>query len=481
MRRWLRRTKIVATLGPATDRGNNLEKIIIAGANVVRLNFSHGNLEDHLIRAKRVREISSRLNQYVAILGDLQGPKIRISTFSEGKIFLKIGDKFLLDASLSHGQGNCKQVGIDYKELSSDVAPGDILLVDDGRMQLKVIKVEGIRVYTEAMVDGFLSNNKGINKLGGGLSVKTLTEKDKADIAIAARIGVDYLAVSFPRAGKDLHYARRLANDAGSHAKIISKVERAEAVATEETIDDIILASDVVMVARGDLGVEVGDSELIGIQKKLIKRACTLNRPVITATQMMESMITNPTPTRAEVMDVANAILDGTDAVMLSAETATGQFPVETVSVVANVCLGAEKVPQSINASSEYRLDKQFDNIEEATAMSAMYVANHLKGITAIVSMTESGHTALMMSRISSDLPIFALSRHKNTLNLTTLYRGVIPVYFNENSEQALLATNIVSFLRDKGFFVSGDLVIITYGDIGKAGNTNTSRILRVE
>ncbi|AHF74255.1 pyruvate kinase [Candidatus Sodalis pierantonius str. SOPE] len=480
MSRRLRRTKIVTTLGPATDRDNNLEKVIAAGANVVRLNFSHGSAEDHLLRAQKVREISARLGRHIAILGDLQGPKIRVSTFREGKIFLNVGDKFLLDASLGRGEGDRERVGIDYKGLPDDVVPGDLLLLDDGRVQLKVLEVQGIRVYTEVTMGGPLSNNKGINKLGGGLSAEALTEKDKADIITAAKIGVDYLAVSFPHTGEDLNYARRLARDAGSYAKIVSKVERAEAVASEEAMDDIILASDVVMVARGDLGVEIGDPELVGIQKKLIRRARTLNRAVITATQMMESMITNPMPTRAEVMDVANAVLDGTDAVMLSAETAAGQYPAETVSAMASVCLGAEKIP-SINVS-KHRLDVQFDNIEEAIAMSAMYAANHLKGITAIISMTESGRTALMMSRISSGLSIFALSRHEHTLNLTALYRGVTPVYFDGDCDGVAAATHATNLLRDKGFLVSGDLVIITQGDVmDMVGTTNTSRILRVE
>ncbi|RVT30439.1 pyruvate kinase, partial [Escherichia coli] len=339
MSRRLRRTKIVTTLGPATDRDNNLEKVIAAGANVVRMNFSHGSPEDHKMRADKVREIAARLGRHVAILGDLQGPKIRVSTFKEGKVFLNIGDKFLLDANLGKGEGDKEKVGIDYKGLPADVVPGDILLLDDGRVQLKVLEVQGMKVFTEVTVGGPLSNNKGINKLGGGLSAEALTEKDKADIKTAALIGVDYLAVSFPRCGEDLNYARRLARDAGCDAKIVAKVERAEAVCSQDAMDDIILASDVVMVARGDLGVEIGDPELVGIQKALIRRARQLNRAVITATQMMESMITNPMPTRAEVMDVANAVLDGTDAVMLSAETAAGQYPSETVAAMARVCL----------------------------------------------------------------------------------------------------------------------------------------------
>ncbi|MBT0717139.1 pyruvate kinase [Rosenbergiella epipactidis] len=476
----LRRTKIVTTLGPATDRDNNLEKVIAAGANVVRLNFSHGSADDHLTRANNVRAIAKKLGRHVAILGDLQGPKIRISTFREGKIFLNIGDPFTLNASLPKGEGTHQQVGIDYKALPQDVKAGDILLLDDGRVQLRVTAVEGDNILTEVTVGGPLSNNKGINKQGGGLSAQALTEKDKADIITAAKIGVDYLAVSFPRCGDDLRYARRLAEEAGCQAKIVAKVERAEAVATQAAMDDIILASDVVMVARGDLGVEIGDPELVGIQKNLISRARQLNRASITATQMMESMITNPMPTRAEVMDVANAVLDGTDAVMLSAETAAGQYPAETVQAMANVCVGAEKIPK-VNVS-RHRLDIQFDNIEEAIAMSAMYAANHLKGVTAIITMTESGRTALMTSRITSGLPIFALSRHEATLNSTALYRGVTPVAISGYTDGLLAVHDAVKLLKSKGYLQAGDLVIVTQGDVmGATGTTNTQRVITVE
>ncbi|WP_387463325.1 pyruvate kinase [Photorhabdus sp. RM323S] len=480
MSRRLRRTKIVTTLGPATDRDNNLEKIITAGANVVRLNFSHGTAADHIQRANKVREIAARLGCHVAILGDLQGPKIRVSTFKEGKIFLNIGDKFLLDANLGKGEGDKEKVGIDYKGLPADVVPGNILLLDDGRVQLKVLEVQGMKVFTKVTVGGPLSNNKGINKLGGGLSADALTEKDKEDIITAARIGVDYLAVSFPRTGEDLNYARRLARDAGCETQIVAKVERAEAVSSDEIIDEIILAADVVMVARGDLGVEIGDPELVGVQKKLIRRARQLNRVVITATQMMESMITNPMPTRAEVMDVANAVLDGTDAVMLSAETAAGQYPAETVAAMARVCLGAEKMPGL--SVSKHRLDTTFDSTEEAIAMSTMYAANHLNGVKAIIAMTESGRTTRIMSRISSGLPIFSMSRHEKTLNQTALYRGVTPVYCSSHTDGITAASEAVNRLRDKGYLISGDLVLVTQGDqMGTIGSTNTCRILEVE
>ncbi|AWX13489.1 pyruvate kinase [Mergibacter septicus] len=479
MSRRLRRTKIVTTLGPATDRGNNLEKIIAAGANVVRMNFSHGTAEDHIQRAEKVREIAKRLGKQVALLGDLQGPKIRVSTFKDGKIFLNVGDKFVLDAELPKGEGNQESVGLDYKTLPQDVVPGDILLLDDGRVQLKVLSTDETKVYTEVTVGGPLSNNKGINKLGGGLSAAALTEKDKADILTAAKIGVDYLAVSFPRNGEDIHYARRLAQEAGLNAKIVAKVERAETVATEEAMDDIILASDVIMVARGDLGVEIGDPELVAVQKKLIRRTRKLNRVVITATQMMESMISNPMPTRAEVMDVANAVLDGTDAVMLSAETAAGQYPAETVTAMAKVCLGAEKMP-SVNVS-RHRMDVEFTSIEESVAMSAMYAANHMKGVAAIIAMTSTGLTARLMSRISSGLPIFALSRNQEALNLCALYRGVVPVFCDEMSRTVEGARAAIQILKDKGYLIRGDLVLLTQGDEFIAGGTNTCRTLVVD
>ncbi|MGX2956211.1 pyruvate kinase [Ursidibacter sp. B-7004-1] len=479
MSRKLRRTKIVCTMGPATDRGNTLEKIIAAGANMVRMNFSHGIPQDHIDRAEKVREIAKRLGKHVAILGDLQGPKIRVSTFKEGKIFLNIGDKFTLDADLPKGEGTQESVGLDYKNLPNDVVPGDILLLDDGNVQLKVLSIDGAKVFTEVTVGGPLSNNKGINKLGGGLSAPALTEKDKEDIKLAAKIGVDYLAVSFPQSSADLHYARQLAHEAGLDTKIVAKVERAETVATEEAMNDIILGADVIMVARGDLGVEIGDAALVGVQKKLIRRSRRLNRVVITATQMMESMIKKPMPTRAEVMDVANAVLDGTDAVMLSGETANGDYPVETVKSMAEVCLGAETMP-SINVS-RHRMEDKFSTVEEAVAMSAMYTANHMDGVSAIIALTHSGETAKLMSRISSGLPIYALSRNEKALNRAALYRGVTPVFYDLDSRTIDGAKKALALLKEQGYLMTGDLVLLTHGDELKEGGTNTSRLLRVE
>lgn len=476
-----RRTKIVTTLGPATDRDDNLRRIIAAGANVVRLNFSHGSPEDHLKRATQAREIAKELGVHVAILGDLQGPKIRVSTFKDNKkIQLKLGQAYILDAELAKGEGDENQVGIDYKQLPDDVNVGDILMLDDGRVQLRVERVEGRKVHTTVTVAGPLSNNKGINKQGGGLSAAALTEKDKADILTAAMIQVDYLAVSFPRSGADLDYARALAQQAGSNALIVAKVERAEAVASDEAMDDVILASDVVMVARGDLGVEIGDAALVAVQKKLIARSRQLNKIVITATQMMESMISSPMPTRAEVMDVANAVLDGTDAVMLSAETAAGDFPEETVKAMANVCVGAESHP-SVKVS-KHRLDARFTSVEETIALSTMYAANHLEGVKAIIALTESGATPKLMSRISSSLPILGLSRHDTTLAKMALYRGVLPIYFDSTVYPAdELAQKALESLTKAGYLHSGDLVLMTKGDAMETiGGTNTCKVLIV-
>lgn len=475
-----RRTKIVTTLGPATDRDGNLEKILRAGANMVRMNFSHGSAEDHIRRAIEVREIARRLGKHVAILGDLQGPKIRISTFKAGKVQLKVDADFILDGALPAGEGDESRVGLDYKALPQDLQVADVLLLDDGRVRLEVTAIRGSEVHTRVIVPGPLSNNKGINKLGGGLSAPALTEKDKADILTAAKMDVDYLAVSFPRNGADMADARALAKAAGLHARLVAKVERAETVASPEAMDEIILASDAVMVARGDLGVEIGDAELMGVQKRLIRRSRQLNRVVITATQMMESMISSPMPTRAEVMDVANAVLDGTDAVMLSGETAAGDYPVETVRAMAEVCLGAEKHP-SVNVS-RHRMDSQFADITEAVAMATMYAANHMQGVKAIIALTESGTTPLLLSRISSGLPIFALSRSENTLSRSALYRGVYPQRIvTEASDIASVAAQALEALKEKALLVSGDRVLMTHGDDYSAeGGTNSCKVLVV-
>ncbi|WP_271271046.1 pyruvate kinase [Aliamphritea hakodatensis] len=474
-----RRTKIVATLGPATSSPENIAAMITAGVNVVRMNFSHGCAEDHIERTRLVREQAAKQGRFVAILGDLQGPKIRISRFANDKATLTVGQSFILDGALDGNAGDSTRVGIDYKELVTDSQPGDILLLDDGRLVFEVTSVVGQEIHCTVQVGGVISNNKGINRKGGGLSAAALTEKDKRDILLAAKLDVDFLAVSFPRDAEDMQTARKLMEAAGCNANLIAKIERAEAI-EDGVLDGIIHASDGVMVARGDLGVEIGDAELIGVQKHIIERARTGNKVVITATQMMESMISSPLPTRAEVFDVANAVLDGTDAVMLSGETAMGDFPIQTVEAMARVIVGAEQHPSS--NVSKHRMHESFTYIDESVALSAMYVANHLEGVKAIICMTETGATPLIMSRIRSQQPIYAYSRLTKTQHRVAMYRGVKTIPFdvsavpNEETNQ-----RAVDELVQREVVEEGDLVIITKGDyVNAQGGTNTMKIVRV-
>ncbi|MCE8051822.1 pyruvate kinase [Halomonas daqingensis] len=476
----IRRTKIVATLGPASDREGVLEAMIRTGVDVVRLNFSHGSAADHRRRLIAVRQIADRLGRSVAALGDLQGPKIRIARFRDGAVTLAAGQPFVLDMALDSDAGDASRVGCDYKQLIDDVAPGDRLLLDDGRLVLDVERIEGQQIHTTVVTGGKLSNNKGINKQGGGLSAPALTDKDKADLETAIEIGVDYLAVSFPRSAEDMREARRLLGEAGKEIGLVAKLERAEAVADEATLDGIIEASEAVMVARGDLGVEIGDEKLIGMQKRIIKRARTLNRAVITATQMMESMIGSPLPTRAEVFDVANAVLDGTDAVMLSAETAAGDYPVETLEAMRRVCLGAER--ERIAQESGHRIHEGFSRIDETIALSAMYAANHLTGVAAIACMTSTGYTPLIASRIRSGLPIVGLAHSPIAQRRMALYRGVVSLPFDTSAMAASeLNDRALALLVQQGIAEPGDHVILTRGDHMNAhGGTNTLKILDV-
>lgn len=474
-----RRTKIVATLGPATDRADVLEGIIKAGVNVVRLNFSHGTHEDHIKRVNAVREISERLKINVGILSDLQGPKIRIEKFVDGSVTLEEGATFILDSQYDDNSGTTERVGIAYKELVNDVQPKDILLLDDGKIVVEVTAVKGSEVHTKVKIGGVLSNRKGINLQGGGLSAPALTDKDKEDLICAANFHTDYVAVSFPRNGPDMDEARTLLEKAGSKAHLVAKIERIEAVAN---IDEIILASDAIMVARGDLAVEIGDSKLMGAQKRMILRARELNRAVITATQMMESMIENSSPTRAEVMDVSNAVLDGTDAVMLSAESAAGKYPVETVKAMAEICIGAESEQFSVLTPNAFIKDRKFNYTDEAIAMSAMVLANHYD-VQALVCLTESGTTALLMSRVTSEIPIYGLTRHAETAGRMTLYRGVKPIEFNVNhvNEEDVVG-EVVQVLKEQGAVQSGDRIVITRGSLNYVqGGTNNLRITMVE
>ncbi|MCK5876750.1 MAG: pyruvate kinase [Candidatus Marithrix sp.] len=472
-----RRTKIIATLGPATDDPIMLEKIIKAGVDVVRLNFSHQNAEIHKKRLEAVRACANAHGRPIGVIVDLQGPKIRIESFKNGPIILNEDDKFTLDIACPNNDGDQQHVGITYKQLPKDVQKGDTLLLDDGRITLEILEVVNGCVHCKVVIGGKLSNHKGINRQGGGLSAGALTHKDKVDIITAADMQVDYIAVSFPRSADDIIEARELLRNAGGKGGIIAKIERAEAIANSE---EIIKASDAIMVARGDLGVEIGDANLPPAQKRLIKQACILNTIIITATQMMESMIENPIPTRAEVSDVANAVFDGTDAVMLSAETAIGKYPAKTILAMDRVCREAEKQP-SVRIS-KHRLETKFGRIDEAAAMAAMYTANHLN-IAAIAALTESGSTALWMSRINSGIPIFALSNSKSTGSKVTLYRGVCPIEFDTTEEMDMMHVNfaMIEELVQRGVVSEGDLVIITKGDLkGLAGGTNSIKIVCV-
>ncbi len=472
----LRRTKIVATLGPATADPKVLERVIQAGVDVVRINFSHGDLAHHAAVVEQVRQLARDLGRHVGVMADLQGPKIRIDRFINGKVELQEGARFILDAAHPYDAGTEERVGLTFKTLPQDVQRGDTLLLDDGRIVLTVEAVNGPEIQTQVVVGGELSNNKGINRQGGGLSAPALTEKDRADIQVAAAIQADYLAVSFPRTADDLEEARRLLRAAGGHGGIMAKIERAEAL---KSLDEIIAASDAIMIARGDLGVEIGDAELPGVQKRILRLARSMDKVVITATQMMESMIHSQIPTRAEVFDVANAVLDGTDAVMLSAETAVGKYPDKAVAAMDRICRGAEK--QRMSTATDYRVNQHFTRMDEAIAMATMYTANHL-GVKAIVALTESGSTPLWMSRIGSGIPIYALTPHRQTRRKVTLYRGVYPVRFQPTStDHPRVNFEAVEELVRRGEVEPGDLVIITKGDlVGVHGGTNAMKIVRV-
>lgn len=472
----MRRTKIIATLGPATDEPKVLEQLILSGVDLFRMNYSHQDHMSHQVRIQQIRTLSAKLGIETGIIADLQGPKIRLERFKRGKIMLKENDPFILDTQLEAGAGNKERVGVTYKKLAKDVKRGNRLLLDDGRIVLEVEKVKGPEIHCVTIVGGQLSNSKGINLQGGGLSTDGLTDKDMADLVHAVSMGIDYIAVSFVKSAKDISIPRAHLKKLKSHAHIIAKMERTEALNNAE---EIISAADAIMIARGDLGVEIGDAALPPVQKRLINLAREMDTAVITATQMMESMISNQTPTRAEVFDVANAVLDGTDAVMLSGETSMGLYPVKVVQAMANICAETEK--QRAIRVSDHRINTRFENIGEAIAMSTMYAANHI-GASAIAALTETGSTALSMSRISSGIPIFAFTRHLNTMRKVKLYRGVYPILFDVTSTDTVkINQELVDVLTEHKIVREGELVIITKGDLrGRRGGTNNMKIVTV-
>ena len=473
-----RATKIVATLGPTSSSPEVLERLIRAGVDVVRLNFSHGTAQDHIDRATLVREVARRVGKEVAIMADLQGPKIRVGKFEGGKTMLEPGQSFILDGATTE-LGTNERVGLDYKELPRDLRPGDTLLLNDGLLKLTVDAVRGAEIHTTVVVGGELSNNKGINKAGGGLTAPALTAKDMEDIKTAMGFQCEYLAVSFPKNATDMEMARQLANVAGEPTKhraaLIAKIERSEAI---PVLESILRASDGIMVARGDLAVEVGNATVPALQKKMIKMARELDRIVITATQMMESMIQNPVPTRAEVSDVANAVLDGTDAVMLSAETAAGKYPVETVEMMSAICIEAERA-EEVSLDADFT-NKLFDRIDQSIAMAALFAAHHL-GCKAILALTESGSTALWMSRHRIHVPIYGLTSQVNSQRKMALYRNVRPLLIPGFTDRDQALAKAESLLVDRGVLKSGDTYAITVGEpMGHPGGTNMLKICRV-
>ena len=472
----MRRTKIIATLGPATDKSGVLEKLITAGVDVFRLNYSHQTHDHHEKRIKEVRRLSLKHKHAVAVIADLQGPKIRIENFKNGKIQLIEGKKFKINTELSSNDGDESQIGISYKKLANDLKVKDKLLIDDGRIVLSVLSINKNIIDCKVVTGGELTNSKGINLQGGGLSAGAVTNKDVEDMKHATKIEVDFIAISFPRDAKDIKKARKMMEKCNCNAQIIAKIERADAL---NNIDEIIRESDAIMIARGDLGVEVGDAALPPIQKSLIKKARDMDRAVITATQMMASMIDNKIPTRAEVFDVANAVIDGTDAVMLSGETSIGHYPDEAVKSMSRICEEAEK--QRSVRESDHRINQRFETISEAVAMSSMYTANHI-GAKAICSLTETGGTCLWMSRISSGIPIFAFTRHTTTRRRVALYRGVYPMKFDITHTDPLEANKqMIDQLIEQNIVAEGDFVIFTKGDLrGERGATNNMKIIQV-
>ncbi len=472
-----RSTKIVATLGPASSDPQVLQRMVAAGVDVVRFNFSHGKLEDHLARAKLVRAAANACGREIAIMGDLQGPKIRIGRFEQGKVTLAAGARFVLDAECE--VGDAERVGLDYRDLTRDVKPGDVLLLDDGLIVLDVERVTGAQIHTVVRLGGELSNNKGINRQGGGLSAPALTAKDVRDIETAMECGADFIAVSFVKNRTDVEMARRLALIAGDRhgvrPQIIAKIERAEAI---PALAEILDAADGIMVARGDLAVEVGNAAVPALQKRMIKMARAANKLAITATQMMESMIVNPVPTRAEVSDVANAVLDGTDAVMLSAETATGKYPVDVVEAMASIVEEADR-SESVVLDTQF-LNQTFARIDQSIAYGALFTAHHLR-CAAICALTESGSVTLWMSRHDIDVPIYALTQSQATQRRLNLYRNVHPLPLSMSSDRDTTLAAAERKLLEGGFVKRGDLIVLTVGEpMGQAGGTNTLKIVRV-
>lgn len=471
----LRRTKIIATLGPASNDVDTLSAMILAGVDLVRINFSHGTPSEQRALITMARLAALNAKKEIGIIADLQGPKIRVGLFQDKKITLVNGQSFILNAKQT-ALGTIHGVGVDYANLAQDLKINDALLLDDGLIELLVEKIEGDQVFCQVIDGGVLSNNKGINKKGGGLSANALTDKDLRDLKEAVLAEVDYVAISFVRHAADVIFAKKQIHALGGQVGIIAKIERSEALTC---IDEIIRESDAVMVARGDLGVEIGLAQVPFEQKHIIERARVLGKAVITATQMMESMISQPQATRAEISDVANAILDGTDAVMLSGETAVGKFPLKVISTVSSVCYSAEKHPTKKRPRAKEECRFHFK--DEAIAMAMMFIANHYP-IKALISLTESGATPLWLSRIRSSLPIYALSPNIKALRRVMLFRGVYPILFDPSKvQQAALIDAVIECVKQNSNLLQGDVAVLSYGSVlGCAGGTDSMQVINL-
>ena len=471
-----RQTKIIATLGPSTDNAEIISQLIDCGIDAVRMNFSHGHRKDHLRRAKIVREVSQKKHYHIGIIGDLQGPKIRIQKFKNSQVILEEGQTFTLSAESDKEAGDEKQVGITYSDLYKDIKEGDELLLDDGRVSLKVESSAKSAIVTTVLIGGVLSDNKGLNRKGGGLSAPSITEKDKKDIQLAVEMDVDYLAISFVKTADDITYARKLLREAGGEAQIIAKVERVEAL---QNMDKIMEVSDGVMIARGDLSIEIGDAELTGVQKSLIKKARQNYCIAITATEMLQSMIESNVPTRAEISDVANAVLDGSDALMLSAESAVGKYPIEAVKTMSRLCQGAERAEPD-TYSTDHLLTQKVDRVDKAVALSTVYTSEHLQ-VKFIAALTESGSTALYISRFRSNISIYAMTTHIKTCRKVTLYKRTYPLLLEEEDRKAKVTEQVVKALGKYQAIESGDKIVVTKGDdVGILGGTNGMKIIIV-
>ncbi len=470
-----RRTRIVATLGPATDSKEMIGRLLLAGVNVFRLNFSHGDQDLHRQTVTNIRSASEELKIPVGILQDLQGPKIRVGRFEKDKVTLKEGARFDLTTG-DDSPGNDKRVGVTYKGLVNDVKVGDTLLLDDGRLSLKTIGFEGETIQTEVVIGGVLSNNKGINIPNATLSIPALTDKDVQDLKLGAELDVDWVAMSFVRNRDDLLLARHYLARAGSNAKLMAKIEKPSAV---DRFDEIIAEVDGIMVARGDLGVEMAPEKVPLIQKDLIRACIMAGKPVVTATQMLESMIQNPTPTRAEASDVANAIYDGTDAVMLSAETAVGANPIEAVKMMDRI---ARTVESDDDFHDKFRgaTPKTDASTPDAVAIAAVEMSYNLDA-KLIVTFTSSGNTALRVARCRPQPPVLAITPNPRSLRQMMIVWGVVPHLsddIHDTDEMVRVATEAIN---KEGLLNEGERFIITAGvPFGTRGTTNLIRVERL-